>query len=55
MDGAPAVCSGKEGEKRLFKYSIQTIVQQFTCIANTLQNISNTSIIRKEQLSQQTL
>ena len=39
MDGASAVCSGKEGEKRLFKYSIQTIVQRYTCIANVLQNI----------------
>ena len=38
MDGAPAVCSRKKGEKRLFKYSIQTIVQRYTCIANALQS-----------------
>jgi hypothetical protein len=29
----------RKEKKRLFKYSIQTIVQRYTCIANVLQNI----------------
>ena len=32
-------CAVERKEKRLFKYSIQTIVQRYTCIANALQNI----------------